>query len=241
MEVGLTLLLAGALMAFAERRRPGHELPAVEGWKGRALLLSGVQVGAAALGALLLGPWLRRYALLDAEGLGTLLGSVWGYAAITFVYYWWHRARHQVGLLWRTLHQVHHSPARLELLTTYYKHPLESISNVVFGALLMYVVLGLTPAQAALVTTACGLAEFFYHCNVRTPRWLRYLIQRPEAHRLHHELGVHAGNYADLPLWDLMFGTYRDPDAPVLEVRCGFLPSQERRLREMLRFREVTS
>ncbi|MEZ4237715.1 MAG: sterol desaturase family protein [Myxococcota bacterium] len=236
MEAGLILLVAGVVMALVERCKPGHDLPAVERWKPRAVTLSAIQIAAAAVGAVAIGPHVRWVSLVDAEPLGFWLGSLYGYLGVTFLYYWWHRARHEIGWLWRGLHQVHHSPGRIELLTTYYKHPLESVSNVVLGAVLLYAVLGLTPAQAGAVTVACGLAEFFYHWNVRTPRWLRYVIQRPEAHRLHHELGVHAGNYADLPIWDLLFGTYRDPDgAP---VRCGFGPA-ERLLREMLRFRKV--
>ena len=51
----------------------------------------------------------------------------------------------------------------------------------------------------------------FQHWNVRTPRWLGYIIQRPESHGLHHELGVHARNYSDFPLWDILMGTFVNP------------------------------
>jgi sterol desaturase/sphingolipid hydroxylase (fatty acid hydroxylase superfamily) len=51
----------------------------------------------------------------------------------------------------------------------------------------------------------------FQHANLRTPRWLGYIIQRPESHGIHHERGLHAFNYADLPLWDMVFGTFRNP------------------------------
>ena len=37
--------------------------------------------------------------------------------------------------------------------------------------------------------------------NVRTPQWLGYLVQRPESHSVHHQRGVHAYNYSDLPLF----------------------------------------
>ena len=49
--------------------------------------------------------------------------------------------------------------------------------------------------------------------NIRTPRLLGYLIQRPEQHGLHHERDVHAYNYASLMLWDLLFGTFRNPES----------------------------
>jgi hypothetical protein len=40
-----------------------------------------------------------------------------------FIFYWWHRWRHESDLLWRLFHQIHHSPQRLEVITSFYKHP----------------------------------------------------------------------------------------------------------------------
>jgi len=37
-------------------------------------------------------------------------GGVIGYLVSTFVFYWWHRWRHEVDWLWRGFHQIHHSP-----------------------------------------------------------------------------------------------------------------------------------
>ena len=55
---------------------------------------------------------------------------------------------------------------------------------------------------------------------MRTPQWLGYLIQRPESHCVHHRMGVHYYNYADLPFWDMLFGTFRNPRQFMGE--CGF-------------------
>ena len=46
---------------------------------------------------------------------------------------------------------------------------------------------------------------------MKTPPWLGYVIQRPEAHFVHHARGVHTYNYGDLPIWDILFGTFRNP------------------------------
>jgi len=56
---------------------------------------------------------------------------------------------------------------------------------------------------------------------VKTPKWVGYFIQRPEEHILHHQRGVHAGNYSDWPFWDKLFGTYRAPLDEVLPVGYG--------------------
>jgi hypothetical protein len=50
---------------------------------------------------------------------------------------------------------------------------------------------------------------------------------------------VHAGNYSDLPLFDLLFGTIENPRdfAP----QQGFYDGASTRVGEMLAFRDVTS
>jgi sterol desaturase/sphingolipid hydroxylase (fatty acid hydroxylase superfamily) len=42
---------------------------------------------------------------------------------------------------------------------------------------------------------------------------LRVLLTDPAPnHALHHERGVHAYNYGDIALWDMVFGTFKDPE-----------------------------
>jgi sterol desaturase/sphingolipid hydroxylase (fatty acid hydroxylase superfamily) len=70
---------------------------------------------------------------------------------------------------------------------------------------------GTTAEASTVVLLAATFCTIFQHANIRTPRWLGYLVQRPESHSLHHERGVHARNYSDLPLFDLLFGTFANP------------------------------
>ncbi len=64
------------------------------------------------------------------------------------------------------------------------------------------------PMVVSVVATFCSM---FQHSNLATPHWLGYLVTRPESHSLHHERDVHAWNYGDIPLWDMVFGTFRNP------------------------------
>ena len=73
--------------------------------------------------------------------------------------------------------------------------------------------------------------------NVATPRWGGFFIQRPEMHRIHHERNVHQSNYGDLPIWDMIFGTYRNP--PTYDGLCGFDEPRESMVTSMLLFRDV--
>jgi sterol desaturase/sphingolipid hydroxylase (fatty acid hydroxylase superfamily) len=59
-----------------------------------------------------------------------------------------------------------------------------------------------------------------------------FLFQRPESHLVHHAQGLHDYNYSDLPLWDILFGTFRNPRE--WNGRCGFGDANEHRIVEML-------
>ena len=232
MKSVMLVAAAGVLLMGIERVRPSVPLPAVRGWAWRAALLNGVQVLVVYAGALTWDRWLPGLALWDGARWGAIPAVALGYLTITFVYYWWHRARHEIPLLWRWLHQVHHSAERLEVVTSFYKHPLEILVNGILSSVILHVVLGLSPAIASIVVTITGLAELVYHGNLRTPHWLGYLFQRPESHRRHHERGHHRGNYSDLPIWDLMFDTLDNPRETPRE--CGFGPGRERQWRRLM-------
>ena len=51
---------------------------------------------------------------------------------------------------------------------------------------------------------------------------------------------MHAYNYADLPLWDLVFGTFRNPPDGATRPAQGFYDGASARVWEMLAFRDVS-
>lgn len=237
MLVPLIVFLTALVMFAIERVTPGRAWPSVAGWWWRAILANLVQVGSVFLAGWLLDPWLVQHRPWSADALGTAGGAALGYFVLTFVYYWWHRWRHEVDFLWRWLHQFHHSPQRIEVVTSFYKHPLEIVTNSVISAVFLYLVVGLGPSAAAQATLLTGLAELVYHWNVKTPHWLGYIFQRPESHCVHHQAGHHRQNFSDLPLWDMLFGTFHNP--PAWKGKCGF-GDAERQLVTMLRGRDVS-
>lgn len=82
------------------------------------------------------------------------------------------------------------------------------------------------------------LVEFWFHCNLRMPWWVGYIVQTPQQHRYHHEIGRHNGSYFDLPIFDLIHGTFIDPLASQ-EVVCG-MGKREDQLWDLLMCRNVT-
>lgn len=223
----------GLVCIAVERFAPGRAFPAVRGWWLRALLLNGGQAALLYATGTAWDGWILAQRPWSADGLGLVGGAALGYVVHTFVYYWWHRARHTVPFLWRNVHQVHHSPQRIEIITAFYKHPVEILINSLLSSVVLYWLVGLNAEQALVTMVVNGLAELFYHWNVKTPRWLGYLIQRPEMHCVHHEAGRHKNNYGDLPVFDLVFGTFENP--AVFDKRCGFTDDREQRLGAMLR------
>jgi sterol desaturase/sphingolipid hydroxylase (fatty acid hydroxylase superfamily) len=169
------------------------------------------------------------------------VGSIWGgmiaYFIATFVFYWWHRWRHKIDYLWTHFHQIHHSPQRLEVITSFYKHPLEMTVNSIAGSILVYTFLGLNMEAGAIYTLCTALGEFFYHTNVKTPQWVGYIFQRPEMHRIHHEYEKHTNNYGDIVWWDMLFGTFENPKE--FKGSYGFDTEKELRLKDMLQFKDV--
>ncbi|WP_454753601.1 sterol desaturase family protein [Cupriavidus necator] len=221
-----------------ERTRPGWSLPRVRTWPVRVLLVNAVQLGVVLLAGVSWERWLSSCSLFRlSQQVSPIVGGLLAYFVATFVFYWWHRWRHESDLLWRLFHQIHHSPQRLEVITSFYKHPAEMIVNSLIGSLLVYMLLGLSTEAGGVYTLCTALGEFFYHTNVRTPRWVGLVFQRPEMHRIHHRLGYHRNNYGDITWWDMLFGTYENPAE--WQHSCGFDDAREERLLEMLAWRDV--
>lgn len=236
MTVTLIVLGLAVLMIAVEQLRPGRAWPSVRTWWLRAIGFNVIQVAIVFVAGVTWDGWLIRSQPWSAPRLGLWGGAILGYVVITFIYYWWHRARHEIGFLWRWLHQLHHSPQRIEIITSFYKHPFELVANGVLSSAIVYWLVGLDLRTATLAVTLTGVAELFYHWNVKTPYWIGFVIQRPESHLVHHQEGLHAFNYGDLPLWDMMFGTFRNPRQ--WGARCGFGDS-ELRVSDMLIGRDV--
>src|SRR5919198_5248964 len=202
---------AGCILV--ERLWPAMELPRVNAWWGRIILINSIQLGITLLAGQTWNRWLDHASIFSLRNHF----SDWFSAAIiyffsTFVYYWWHRYRHESAFLWRVLHQIHHSPRRLEIVTSFYKHPLEILINSILSSLLVYPLFGASIRAAGYYTVLIAVGEFFYHWNIKTPRVAR--LHFPAARIAsgpssvppsHQQLRGHSP-------WDILFGTFKNPN-----------------------------
>lgn len=230
------LLPAFLVLDLAFRARRYH---APRGWRLRALLLT----AAAFYFSLKVGEgWvavLPASTLVDLSGLGTWWGALVGVLVYGLVHYGYHRAAHGWGWLWRASHQMHHAAESLDAFGAWLLHPIDVVAFTTIGILVSFPLLGLTPEAGALMGAFLAFNAMFQHANLRTPRWLGFLIQRPESHGVHHGRGVHAFNYSDLPLWDMVFGTFRNPVR--FEGEVGFWPGASSRVGDLLLGRDVAA
>lgn len=214
----------------AEALFPARRLPRSWGWRVRGFVWFLISGALFTNMPRLWSGWAREHELFDTSSIG-----LWGVPLVmlvaNFVGYVWHRLRHAVPLLWR-FHQMHHSAERLDVSGAFLFHPVETVAVAFLIGMTSTFLLGVSADAAALAGTIGFFNACFQHANIRTPRWLGYLVQRPESHSIHHGRGVHAFNYMDLPLYDIVFGTFKNPRER--EPELGFFDGSSRQLGRML-------
>jgi sterol desaturase/sphingolipid hydroxylase (fatty acid hydroxylase superfamily) len=231
--MGLMIPLTWLGMLVLEGISPRRtDFPKVKAWRwiGAASLLAYMIVGIE-LPLLIPESWLA-YRLIDASRLSVIASVIVGYLLLTFIGYWYHRACHKFDFMWRWSHQIHHSATRLDISGSLYFHPFEMIIFTLIQVGVLVFALGLSPLAAAIIGYVGAFYGLFQHLNIRTPRWLGFLIQRPESHGFHHQIKLHAYNYSDLPIWDILFGTFKNPITHKAGV--GFGGNTHRRFLSML-------
>lgn len=232
-----TFGIYAALMLW-ERLAPARALPRVRWWRTRGL--------AAFVGYFLLSSYLPyvwaehfvRWQRFDLTALGTLGGVLAGFLVYQVIAYVWHRSMHRSTVLWRFFHQMHHSAERLDTYSAFWFSPADMIGWTTVTSIALTLVVGLSPEATTVILLTQTLFAIFQHSNVRTPQWLGYIVQRPENHARHHARGIHHGNFADLSLLDMLFGTFHNPaDFP---RATGFYDGASDRVLAMIACRDVS-
>jgi len=237
----LLMVVLGMFAAFCgiDLAVHGRPFPAVRWWRTKGLVATALYFALAYFLPVLWDEWLAGRRLMDASVLPFWSQLVLGFLVLQLGTYAWHRTLHRVPILWRHLHQMHHSAERVDIWGAFYFHPLDVAGFVLLGSLCLVGGFGVAADAARLVTVAAAFCAMFQHANLATPHWLGFLVTRPESHALHHERGVHAFNYGDIPLFDMLCGTFRNP----AEWRgaAGFFDGASTRLLDLLIGRDVAS
>jgi sterol desaturase/sphingolipid hydroxylase (fatty acid hydroxylase superfamily) len=138
---------------------------------------------------------------------------------IDAVYYWDHRAGHEIRLLWAS-HVVHHSSQKYNLSTALRQTWTGEYTVLFF---LPIALIGV-PVELVLASWSLNLLyQFWIHTEAidKLPRWFEYVFNTPSHHRVHHgsQQQYLDRNYGGvLIVWDRLFGTF-EPE--VERVRYG--------------------
>jgi sterol desaturase/sphingolipid hydroxylase (fatty acid hydroxylase superfamily) len=237
--LGLLIPVTFILFLVTERLFPRRSYPPIRFWNligFLGLILTGVI--STLLPMLLPESWTRHH-LFNFSGLGIVGSVIVAYPLTALGSALLHRAFHEFHPLWLLGHQLHHSPKRLDIPGSVFFHPTDIALQTAPATIVSVFLLGLDPVAAGAVGFVSAFYGMFQHWNVRTPRWLGYIIQRPESHGLHHELGIHGRNYSDFPLWDMLMGTFVNPDT--FDGEVGFAGNAPARIGAMLLFQDVNA
>ena len=235
--VSMSVLSIYALLMLWEALWPARELPKVKYWKLKGITSFLVFFYLSSYLPLWVDPWISQYLLFDLSSLGTVLGVVVGLFCYQLGVYIYHRAVHTNNVLWRVFHQMHHSAERLDTYGAFYFSPLDMVSFTFIGSIVFAFFIGLSPQAITVVILLLNFLSIFQHANIRTPQWLGYIVQRPESHSVHHGRGLHKYNYSDIPLWDMLFGTFYNPKE--YEHDNGFFEGGSSKVKEMLLFQDI--
>jgi sterol desaturase/sphingolipid hydroxylase (fatty acid hydroxylase superfamily) len=146
---------------------------------------------------------------------------------LDMIIYWQHVIFHKFPVLWR-IHRVHHTDPEFDVTTGFRFHPIEIILSLLLK-MLVVILLG-APVIAVLVfELLLNLLAMFNHGNINIPvsldKKLRLLLVTPDMHRVHHstdKIETNSNYGFFLPIWDRIFGTYRDqPGLGHMQMKIG--------------------
>lgn len=230
--ISLIFFAMYALLMLWEALAPARPLPEVPRWRMRGLIAMVFYFLLSSYLPLLWTQYLLPLQLFDLSGLPLVAGTVVGLLVYQGCAYAWHRALHGSDLMWRFGHQMHHSAERLDTFSAFWFSPADTAGWTAVFSLALTVVVGLSAEATTGTLLLASLLAMITHTNVRTPRWLGYFIERPEMHSWHHARGLHRQNYSELPVFDMLFGTYYNPRDFASET--GFHEGGSSRVIEMI-------
>jgi len=232
----IALTIYGLLMVW-EALFPAKVLPQVKAWKLKGLASFTVYFFLSSYLPLLTDPFLSEYQFFDLTSLGNVGGGLMAIGLYEFGVFVWHRAMHKYDFLWRIFHQMHHSAERMDTYGAFYFSLFDMIGFTFLGSICLALLIGVTPQAVTIMLLATTFLGIFQHTNIKTPQWLGYIIQRPESHTVHHAKGIHKYNYSDLPIFDILFGTFKNPKN--YEHETGFYDGASSKIIEMLTFQDI--
>ena len=137
------------------------------------------------------------------------------FSAFEFVNYWYHRASHRWGWLWRLSgHGAHHAFKKLSSMNSLANHPIEAFFLILPRAIVGFLLGGEVVGAAFVSLTA--VTALLAHSNVRLNSAIVGWFFTTNRFHIHHHSQVISEsntNYGCVCIiWDRLFGTFHDAD-----------------------------
>jgi len=223
---------------FWESFFPARVLPKIKFWKLRGFAFFIAYMLLTTYIPLIWDDFFASYQLINLSTLTLPIQVVLGIFLFEVVQYGWHISMHKSNFLFRVSHQIHHSAERLDVPSAFMFSVNDMFGLSLVGSVSFALIMGLSPLAITIIILSLTFLGVFQHANINTPRWIGYIIQRPESHSVHHAKGLHKYNYTDLPVIDMIFGTFKNPKT--YEHETGYYLGASNRIWEMLSFKDVT-
>lgn len=153
--------------------------------------------------------WVYQYSFFKIE-----LNSWWAWTLLViisdFVWYWEHRAGHQLRILW-AVHSVHHSSEKYNYSIALRLPWLGGLTRIPF--LMPMALIGFSPWAVVTGYSIVFLYQIWVHTEYvgRIPGF-EEIFNSPSHHRVHHASNLHYidKNYGGIFIvWDRLFGTFK--------------------------------
>lgn len=151
-------------------------------------------------------------------------GAWWAWVlcflGVDFLYYWFHRLSHEVGVFWAA-HVVHHQSEEYNLTVALRQGALQGAFSWVFY--LPLALIGFSPLMFLTLSSANTLYQFWIHTRaIGRLGPLEGLLNTPSNHRVHHARNpkyIDKNHGGTLIVWDRLFGTYTaEEEEPVYGI-----------------------
>lgn len=195
---------------FRDRQAPRDVLHGVAFQYGARPMAQAVAAGGAVLAAAhvpgVRGLWPAAWPVAAQVLLGIFLWS--------FLNYLYHRSLHTFEPLW-WFHSIHHDTPQMHLLKSARIHLGEEFMQFLVVPV-PFLLLGVGPEVMGWVALWNVYDGNMVHANLaqRFPSFVHWFLPTAQNHYLHHasERRLQDGNYASMPIIDVLFGTYHHPD-----------------------------
>ncbi len=140
------------------------------------------------------------------------------FIGVDFFYYWFHRAAHEISILWGS-HVVHHQSEEYNLSVALRQGWVQNFFSNIFY--LPLAIIGFNPILFITINSFQTLYQFWIHTKTinRLPKPIEYVFNTPSHHRVHHGVNpkyIDRNHGGTLIIFDRIFGTFQAEEEEVV-------------------------